>query len=306
MDLWYGLRVMPKLPAADILVTNTFWLPALERRRSRGRVYVHVARYPKGQMKLYRGAILQTVSEPIREAIVAEDAAAAARVRVIPYPLSNKYLLPRVEAGQHVLLYTGRVHPEKGVHLLIEAFGRLSATERGDWRLKIVGPWEVAFGGGGDEYLKQLRTAATPLGDRVEFVGRIFDEEKLIRHYAEAQIFVYPSLAEKGETFGLAVLEAMAAGCCPIVSSLGCFRDFIHPESNGRIFDHRREDPVAELTAVLRKTMSDPVSTDLIRQTAWRDARSYTLDSVANRFLEDFESLRSSQGSARTNTAVSA
>jgi hypothetical protein len=61
-DLWYGLRVMPILPPADILVTNTFWLPALERRKSRGKLYVHVARYPKGQMKLYRRGILQTVS----------------------------------------------------------------------------------------------------------------------------------------------------------------------------------------------------------------------------------------------------
>jgi hypothetical protein len=96
LDFWYALRAMSQLPPADILVTNTFWLPALEFRRSRGRAYVHVARYPKGQLKLYRGAILQTVSEPIRNAILAEYPRAVNRVRVIAYPLSDRYLRPEV------------------------------------------------------------------------------------------------------------------------------------------------------------------------------------------------------------------
>lgn len=291
LDLWYGLRVMPHLPAADILITNTFWLPALERRASRGRRYVHVARYPKGQMKLYRQAILQTVSEPIREAILQEDPSAADRVRVIPYPLAARYLLPHVTPGKNIVLYTGRVHPEKGVHLLIEAFARLTTTERSDWVLEIVGPWEVAFGGGGDGYLTDLKKVASSLGDRVRFVGRVFDETKLIQHYTEAKVFVYPSLAEKGETFGLSVLEAMAAGCCPVVSALSCFRDFIRPGINGYVFDHRSPDPVGALSDSLRRTLASPVTTEGIRKAAWQDARGYTTDIVATRFLADFETL---------------
>lgn len=292
LDFWYGLRVKARLPEADILVTNTFWLPWLERRKSRGRVYVHVARYPKGQLRLYRRAILQTVSEPIRQAILAEDPTAAERVRVIPYPLAQRYLLPEVPPGGPVVLYTGRVHPEKGVHLLIEAFARLPEAVRGPWRLKIVGPWEIAFGGGGDGYLQQLRQAAANLGDRVEFVGRVFDEDRLISHYASAKIFVYPSLAERGETFGLAVLEAMAAGCAPVVSSLGCFQDFVRPGVNGRIFNHRAADPAAGLTAELEHLFGDEAGVAALRRRAWEDARQYTLDTVASRFLTDFESLR--------------
>lgn len=289
LDFWYGLRVRGHLPPADILITNTFWLPALVRRRSRGRVYVHVARYPKGQLWLYRRAILQTVSEPIRQAILAEDPAAAERVRVIPYPLASRYLLPRVSEGENILLYTGRIHPEKGVHVLIDAFAR-SQRLRG-WRLKIVGPSEIEFGGGGDEYLAQLRALAAPLGNRVEFVGREFDETKLIAHYATAKIFVYPSLAEKGETFGLAALEAMAAGCCPVVSALECFRDFITPEKNGAVFNHRVADPAGELVQTLDRLADDPVLVKQIRGAAWQDARNYTMENVADRFLADFATL---------------
>ncbi|HEU5078033.1 MAG TPA: glycosyltransferase family 4 protein [Opitutaceae bacterium] len=289
MDLWYALRIKARLPRADILITNTFWLPALVRRRSRGRVYVHVARYPKRQMWLYRRAILQTVSEPIRQAILAEDPSAAPRVRVIPYPLANRYLLPEVSPGENIVLYTGRVHPEKGVHLLIEAFAKLAPNS--DWRLKIVGPWEVEFGGGGQDYLKQLESAAAPVKDRVMFVGREFDEAKLIAHYATAKIFVYPSLAEKGETFGLAALEAMAAGCCPLVSALECFRDFIRPDENGRVFDHRAANPVDLLARALESLITDPVSTEKLRREAWQDARAFTMEAVATRFIDDFIAL---------------
>lgn len=289
MDLWYALRIKARLPRADILITNTFWLPALVGRRSRGLVYVHVARYPKRQMWMYRKAILQTVSEPIRQAILAEAPAAASRVRVIPYPLANRYLLPEVSLGENILLYTGRVHPEKGVHLLIESFVKIAS--RNDWRLKIVGPCEIEFGGGGDDYFKQLQAAAEPVKQRVEFVGREFNEEKLIAHYATAKIFVYPSLAEKGETFGLAALEAMAAGCCPVVSALECFRDFIRPDENGRVFDHRAADPVDRLATELNWLIDNPVSTEKLRRQAWKDARAFTMETVATQFLEDFATL---------------
>ena len=63
LDFVYSLRVRHILPPADILVTNTFWLPLIVRQKNRGRIYVHVARRPKGQMRWYtRAARLQAVS----------------------------------------------------------------------------------------------------------------------------------------------------------------------------------------------------------------------------------------------------
>lgn len=299
LDLWYSLQALRRLPPADILVTNTFWLPALSRRRSRGQPYAHVARYPKGQLKLYRRAILQTVSEPIREAILTEEPAAAARVRVIPYPLADRYLLPTVDTGENVLLYVGRVHPEKGVRLLIEAFAQLPAGLRAQWRVKIIGPWETAYGGGGDAHLAELKTAAQPVADRVEFVGRVFDEPTLIAHYRTARVFVYPSLAEKGETFGLSALEAMGAGAVPVVSSLACFQDFIRPRENGVIFDHRAASPAGELARTLTALLPDSSAIERMRQAAWTTARDYTLPRIAGLFLDDFAALCPTSGDAR-------
>ena len=290
LDLFYSLRATRVLPPADILVTNTFWLPLLERRRSRGRIYVHVARYPKGQMKLYPStAVLQTVSAPIREAILREVPAATARVPVIPYPLSPGHLVPR-SAPKNVILYTGRIHPEKGVHLLISAFLHLLDSGMTEWNLRIVGPWKTAQGGGGEAYRNSLLADAARSGGAIQLIDPIFNEDKLVQEYRDAAIFAYPSLAEFGETFGLAVLEAMAAGCAPVVSALGCFADFIEDDMNGVVFNHRSPDPVAQLAASLRRLMNEPAHRATIQAAAWKTARSYTLPGIADQFVADFRS----------------
>jgi glycosyltransferase involved in cell wall biosynthesis len=285
-DLRYSLRVRRVLPEADVLVTNTFWLPLLERRKSRGAVYVHVARYPKGQLRLYpRKVFLQTVSTPIREAILREVPGRETKVRVIPYPLGPQYLVPFSALAEREILYTGRLHPEKGVHLLIEAF-KLLAPKAPNWRLRLIGPWEFRQGGGGAAYLEALRTAAA--GFPVEIDEPIFDEPRLVQAYQRAAIFAYPSLAEKGETFGLAVLEAMAAGAAPVVSGLACFQDFVQPGISGEIFDHRASHPAAELAQVLEKIIGSPASLDALRKAAWETSRRYILPTIGKIFLDDF------------------
>jgi glycosyltransferase involved in cell wall biosynthesis len=292
LDLLYSLRARRVLPPGDVVVTNTFWMPVVERRRSRGIPYVHVARYPKGQMRLYgRRAVLQTVSEPIRAAILRE--APRARVHVIPYPVGPAYLAEAPpEPAQPVILYTGRLHPEKGVHLLIDAFVRAGAGALQGWTLRIVGPWRTEQGGGGAEYRERLRRSAQPAGAKIELLEPIFDERALAKQYRSASVFAYPSLAEQGETFGLAVLEAMAAGCAPVVSALGCFQDFVRDGENGLVFDHRVADPVAKLAERLVAAAAPAAELERRRHAAWSTARGYTLPEIAGRFIADFRRWR--------------
>jgi len=152
LDLLYSLRVRRALPAADILVTNTFWLPLLIRDPSRGKIYVHVGRYPKGQMPLYgKAARLQTPSSDVADAIKGETPSSAQKVIAIPYPRPQTISAgapPPLEARSKIVLYVGRVHPEKGVHVLVEAFMRLRRGEFVDWKLIIVGSTDSREGGG--------------------------------------------------------------------------------------------------------------------------------------------------------------
>lgn len=284
LDLLYSLRRRLDLPAADILVTHLFWLPLLVRTRRPGALYVHAARYPKGQMGLYRHAArVQTVSEPVARAIREQAPTISSRVTMIPncLPAECAQAVEVVTAPtEKTVLYVGRVHPEKGLELLLEAFAPLEG-----WRLRIVGPWSAAQGGGGEQYLGRLRAQAAPLGDRVEWVGPVFDAGALDAHYRRAAIFVYPSLAERGETFGLAPLEAMSRGCPTIVSGLACFQDFVRDGVNALAFDHRASGALGPRLAALA---GDPVGRARLGEAARQTAREYLPERIAGLFLDDF------------------
>jgi glycosyltransferase involved in cell wall biosynthesis len=286
--------VLRAIPASDIILTNTFWIPMLLRNRKRGRLYVHVARFPKGQMRSYKHAArLQAPSRSVAEAIVAEVPTAAARVIVVPYPRPQTHSSdsPTFTDRSDTVLYVGRVHPEKGVHLLVEAFAGLPQELRDQWKLDIVGPVESRFGGGGDNYQEELNAKAATASARIQFRGPIFDAAELERAFRSAALFVYPSLADKGETFGLAPLEAMTHGCPVLVSDLGCFHDFVSPGETGFMFDHRSANPSATLRAKLEESLRERAQLARVGETGYRVSEEYTLERVARRFLTDFEAV---------------
>ncbi len=292
-DLLYTRRaigLLRRLPRADLVVTNTFWLPLLIRSEKFGRLYVHVARYPKGQMRLYsHAARLQTVSQTIRDTIIAEAPELAPKVSYVPNPVIRAAAPPTPVPRRREILYVGRLHPEKGVQLLIAAFALLTPEQRADWRLVILGPSAASAGGGGEEYEAELHRLAAPVADRVDFIGPIYDPAVLDAYYARASLFVYPSIAEKGETFGVAPLEAMACGCPALVSDLACFREFLVENVNGFRFDHRTSDPARTLAVRLAELLADPAKLAATAPAALAKADEFSAERVSDLYLADFQ-----------------
>jgi glycosyltransferase involved in cell wall biosynthesis len=289
LDLFYSIRAIKKIHEdTDVIVTNTFWSPILLRGSLGKKVYVSVERVPKGQMKFYKHAArLRANSTPVAESICKElPDNYHQQVVTIPNPLPFQDL-PAIDFNKksHTLLYVGRIHPEKGLDILIKAFKQLKTN----WKLKIVGPWDTAGGGGGLSYLNFLKQLAGK--DNVEFVGAVFDIEQLNKLYEEASVFVYPSVAEQGETFGLAPLEAMAWGCVPIVSSLACFQDFIAHENNGLIFNHRTDNAVNLLSNSIHRLQNDKTLLFKLAQRAMLVRRTHSITAIATKFLEEFETI---------------
>jgi glycosyltransferase involved in cell wall biosynthesis len=304
LDLIYSIGTMSVLPKADIIVTNTFWLPLLLRNSKHGRIYVHATRYPKGQMRFYkRAARLQAPSQAVARAIAAEAPALAQRISVIPNPVPGSTNVPPSPLTQRekIVLYVGRVHPEKGVHLLVDAFMKGARTVFADWKLVLVGPAEEKFGGGGADYLVNLKQRAKDGADQVNFRGAIFDQAALEQEFCAAKLFVYPSLAERGETFGVAPLEAMAHGVAVLVSDLDCFHDFISDHETGFIFDHRAANPVQALQEKMANVIADPTLLSRVGEAGYRKSAEYSLARVADQFLEDFNSLISTSNAGRNH-----
>ena len=114
--------------------------------------------------------------------------------------------IARWKDGKRNLLFVGRHEPRKGLLDLLKAYRILRKTGC-DCRLLVVGQ--------GPQEREARRYVATRRLGGVEFLGRVSDDEK-------AQLFrtadVYVSPATGGESFGIVLLEAMAAGT-PIVAS---------------------------------------------------------------------------------------
>jgi glycosyltransferase involved in cell wall biosynthesis len=106
-----------------------------------------------------------------------------------------------------------------------------------------------------------------------------------------ARIFAYPSLATRGETFGLAPLEAMTHGCAVLVSDLGCFRDFISPNETAVVFEGGAPDPANSLVVAFRDALSDPVRLQRIARAGQLKPEEFSRARVADKFLIDFEKL---------------
>jgi glycosyltransferase involved in cell wall biosynthesis len=291
LDFFWGVRAASALPKADMVICNTISLPVWLRlmKPSAGKVAVMIGRSPKGQVHFYRGVErIYAPSSYLAGQITSNWA--SKRIKVIGYPIewglherSAHQMSEPVTVG-----FVGRLHPEKGISLLVRAAGLL-AKRAGypEWRLRIVGPAGIGEGGGGEDWLIRLKNQAEALGVRAEWLGPEFDERKLAGIYGGMDVFCYPSLAEKGETFGVSVAEAMAARSAVIVSALGCFSDLVSDGVTGLVFDHRAREPENLLADCIGRLVNDrALRTSLAAQGQVR-ARRYDYSEVSTIILED-------------------
>lgn len=293
-DLLYTRRALRAAPDADLVVTNTFWAPLLAEHRH-GAIYVSVERMPKGQMRLYgRAARLRACSQSVADAIMAEASSLADRVLVVPNPLPFvPSEAPDLLSKREEILYVGRIHPAKGVTMLIDAFGRARADGRlgAGWKLTLVGPADQARGGGGDAW---WRGELARFGcDGVNWLGPVYDTAALNALYCRARVMAYPTVDAAGEAMPIAPLEAMAWGCAPVVSGLACFRDYLRDGENGVAFDHTAADPVEALASALVRAAGPEGARWGKAALAVRE--SHATAAVATRFLEDFSAVVANQ-----------
>ena len=142
------------------------------------------------------------------------------------------------------LLFVGRLDPRKGLHHLLAAMPEVIARSAGRARLLIVG----------DSYLRLRFQARVPaaLRGHVRFLGHVPSAD-LPRWYATGDIFVSP--ASGNESFGIVLLEAMAAGRPVVATDIPGYRSVIQPGENAEAIP---PGDVASLARVLVRLIEDP------------------------------------------------
>jgi phosphatidyl-myo-inositol alpha-mannosyltransferase len=212
----------------DVIHFHEPWLPHLSRQIVQRSSAAHVGTFHASLVdsvagksivnmtSLYWRTILEkmqvitAVSKPASAGLIARaDRSLIKHIKYIPngidlarYQKSSADAPPRHKVK--TILYVGRLEGRKGVSYLLDAYGTLAARRK-DIQLYVAGK------GPDEEKLRNyVKDNKIP---RVTFLGFITDEEK-IDYLHRADLFCSPS--HRGESFGIVLLEAMAAGC-PLV-----------------------------------------------------------------------------------------
>ena len=169
------------------------------------------------------------------------------------------------------ILFVGRHEPRKGLATLLAAMDDLPR------HLRL---WVAGHG----PQTSELR--ARHFGDpRIEWLGRISDEEKAAR-LRSADLFVAPSLG--GESFGVVLLEAMAASTAIVASDLPGYRNVARPGEQAMLVPPGN---ASALAAAIRRVLDDAaLSRDLVEAGDQR-AAEFSMQHLAERYVELYRSV---------------
>ncbi|MEJ7764984.1 MAG: glycosyltransferase family 4 protein [Acidimicrobiales bacterium] len=186
---------------------------------------------------------------------------------------------PTPTGGHPTIFFLGRHEPRKGLEVLLHA----TATLGPDVRLWVAGegPQTAAL---------HERVSGDP---RIEWLGRVTDSEVAAR-LAAADVFCAPSLG--GESFGVVLLEAMAARTPIVASDLPGYRRVVRPGLDALLVPPGDVDALA---GALRAVLTDSVLRTRMADACAEQAEKFSMDSVAQRYLELYAEAHASKARGR-------
>ncbi|MET8870516.1 glycosyltransferase family 4 protein [Nocardia sp. NPDC004604] len=184
-------------------------------------------------------------------------------------------MLPGYPRAGGTVLFLGRYdEPRKGMDVLLGALPAL-VRKHPDIEILIVGR--------GDE--DRLRREAGPLARHLRFLGQVSDEDKASA-MRSADVYVAPNLG--GESFGIILIEAMAAGTAVVASELDAFRRVLRDGTAGMLVPVGNSERLANAIDTL---LTDDVRREALVRTADQVVGEYDWPVVAEQILRVYETV---------------
>jgi len=200
------------------------------------------------------------------------------KIDIIPNGISKSwFLVQRDPAPEPLIIYVGRLVPEKGPHVLIEAMTRvLEEFPSATLVLAGSGPLEAEL---------HRRVYEHGLGRVVHFAGHLGDSD-LETLYSKAWVAAFPS---SYEPFGIVALEAMATGVSCIVGDVGGLREIVDHGYTGIKVEPENPGALAESIKVL---LRDPARRRFLSDNARESSRvRYSWDDIADRTIDVYQKI---------------
>lgn len=284
LDLFHVPTVHPRpsLPALPLrmpcplvvtlhdLIPLTYYSSGPDRMPLRWRLY-----YRWNLRAAAKACLMITVSQAARREIIDELGLDEKRVRVIYNGVDAPSMAQNApDTSQPYILCVGSFEARKNVLRLVRAYAR--AIRSGVSQDLII----IADPGSGDTVAVTDEIEASGLADRVHFLHAV-PEERLWELYRQADLFVFPSLAEG---FGLPPLEAMAAGTPVITSDLPALREVL---GDAAIFVDAYSD--GDLAAAMVQLAASPARRMQLAKLGKVRAGRYTWRDCAEQTLTAYE-----------------
>ncbi|MFA5248113.1 MAG: glycosyltransferase family 4 protein [Patescibacteria group bacterium] len=205
----------------------------------------------------------------------------------IPFGVDIEKFKPaeaKKENNKFNILFVGgldKAHYFKGINILLEAVAKLSPLLFREG-MGVVKNWQLNIVGSGDlEESYKVKAQDLNIANKVKFLGNVSDED-LPKKYQEADCFVLPS-TNKGEAFGIVLIEAMASGLPVIASDLSGVRGVFSSESGLLI----KSGDAEELKEKIEILMNNPAKCKEMGEVARREAEEkYSFDIVSKKVIE--------------------
>lgn len=218
------------------------------------------------------------VSEDARRTLVAHVGGDAVLipngVRVADYAPCGRH--PQIQANRPTMLFLGRIdEPRKGLDVLVSALPMI-LDEIPDLQVVVAGPGDAQDRG--ERLDPRVR-------EHVIFLGRLSDADK-VRALRSVDLYVAPHTG--GESFGIVLIEAMAAGAPVLASDLPAFRRVLQDGISGRLF------PTGDyqaLAAQAARLLRDPKARTELVQQGNRRVRAFDWATVVSDVLAVYEAV---------------
>jgi glycosyltransferase involved in cell wall biosynthesis len=174
-----------------------------------------------------------------------------------------------------LIVFLGRLNFKKGVDVLIDAFA-IAAKEHSSAHLAIVGPDDEGLRAELENQVERLGLAA-----RVTFTGALYGEDRTDA-LAAADVW---ALSSHSENFGIAVIEAMAAGAATVISPAVNLAPDVLAAGAGLVAEQRPE-PFA---AALNELLADDVERARVAAAGREFVRRYDWSLVGEQFRQMYE-----------------
>jgi len=181
------------------------------------------------------------------------------------------------------ILFVGRLEKRKGFRFLLRAFQRVKVLMP-QTRLIVVGAYDEDDGQSFVEYVREHQLAD------VCFVGWVSDED-LPRYYRSCHIFCAPSIGF--ESFGLILLEAMAAGKPIVTCDIPGYRTVMADVQEGLMVPPEDEEALAQ---ALIRLLREPAARQVMGQRGRAKAQAYAWERVSEQVLIYYQELMAQRG----------